>query len=64
MCEKTGTGFKFGFKFPVGGSVPVILISNFHWGILNSSSIQQGGGGATMFKNVRVFTKWMALVHI
>ena len=27
MREKTGTDFKFGFKFPVGGSVPVPFIS-------------------------------------
>jgi hypothetical protein len=27
MREKTGLAFKFGFKFPVGGSIPVLLIS-------------------------------------
>jgi hypothetical protein len=43
--KRLGLVFKFGFKFPVGGSVPVIFISNFQWGILNSSSMQQGGGG-------------------
>jgi hypothetical protein len=27
MREKTGTGLQVGFKFPVGGSIPVIFIS-------------------------------------
>jgi hypothetical protein len=27
MHEKTGTGLTFGLKFPVGGSIPVLLIS-------------------------------------